>query len=170
MNFVGAHHKAVKDPRSRLSHSLQFTCDLRQKQSMPVDVVHILGLTDKHLVKLRHQKLADHVHVTKFSVGPVSKETAHFGEFGKGLSSDSQPFLVSVYTHHSSLDEISQGRGDFLQNLQEQRARNRRLAELLSGCVQRGKPALSSALPGRPRACQRLGKAIACIQISTARS
>ena len=27
--------------------------------------------------------------------------------------------------------------------------RNRRLAELLSGCVQRGKPALSSALPGR---------------------
>ena len=47
---------------------------------------------------------------------------------------------------------------------------NRRLAELLSGCVQRGKPALSSALPGRPRACQRLGKAIACIQISTARS
>ena len=47
---------------------------------------------------------------------------------------------------------------------------NRRLAELLSGCVQRGKPALSSALPGRPRTCQRLGKAIACIQISTAGS
>ena len=47
---------------------------------------------------------------------------------------------------------------------------NRRLAELLPGCVQRGKPALSSALPGRPRAYQRLGKAIACIQISTAES
>ena len=47
---------------------------------------------------------------------------------------------------------------------------NRRLAELLSGCVQRGKPALSSALPGRPRICRRLGKAIACIQISTAGS
>ena len=44
----------------------------------------------------------------------------------------------------------------------------RRLAELLSGCVQRGKPPLSSALPGRPRTCQRLCKAIACIQISTA--
>ena len=39
---------------------------------------------------------------------------------------------------------------------------------VLSGCVQRGKPALSSALPARPRTCQRLGKAIACIQISTA--
>ena len=47
---------------------------------------------------------------------------------------------------------------------------DRRQAELLSGCVQRGKPALSSALPGRPRTCQRLGKAIACIQISTAGS
>ena len=47
---------------------------------------------------------------------------------------------------------------------------NRRLAELLSGCVQRGKPALSSALPGRPRTYQRLGEAIACIQISTAGS
>ena len=44
---------------------------------------------------------------------------------------------------------------------------NRRLAELVSGCVQRGKPALSSALPARPRTCQRLGKAIACIHIST---
>ena len=47
---------------------------------------------------------------------------------------------------------------------------NRRLAELLSGCVQRGKPALSSALPGRPRTCQRLGQTIACIQTSTAGS
>ena len=47
---------------------------------------------------------------------------------------------------------------------------NRRLAELLSGCVQRGKQALSSALPGRPRTCQRLGQAIACIQTSTAGS
>ena len=36
--------------------------------------------------------------------------------------------------------------------------------------MQRGKPALSSALPGRPRTCQRLGKAIACILISTAGS
>ena len=118
-------------------------------QVWPVDVQHCLQSTDKLYSSRSWSSFHEEAQTGTVQADGVCQVS--------WLVSN----LVSCETHPCTLHAPLQPLHTF---------HNRRLAELLSGCVQRGKPALSSALPGRPRTYQRLVKAIASIQISTAGS